>query len=82
MNNKINHILTLEDGLKFLVINQVIFKEKNYYFVARVTEDESDITGEYRILEEEKRGEDIFLSTVRDAETVRMLAEYLDPQQQ
>ena len=31
MNNKINHILTLEDGLKFLVINQVIFKGKNYY---------------------------------------------------
>lgn len=82
MNNKINHILTLEDGLKFLVINQVIFRGKNYYFVAQVTEDESDITGEYRIVEEQKEGEETYLSTVRDAETVRMLAEYLDPQEQ
>ncbi len=78
MNNKINHILTLEDGLKFLVINQVIFRGKNYYFVARVTEDESDVTGEYRIVEEEVKGEETYLSTVKDAETVRMLAEYLD----
>lgn len=81
MENKINHILTLEDGTKFLVINQVIFREKNYYFVAKVTEDESDITGEYRIVEETKEGDHVYLSTVKDAETVRMLAEYLEPQE-
>ncbi|MCI8588446.1 MAG: hypothetical protein HFG40_02210 [Bacilli bacterium] len=81
MENKINHILTLQDGTKFLVINQVIFREKNYYFVAKVTEDESDITGEYRIVEETKDGDRVYLSTVQDAETVRMLAEYLEPQE-
>lgn len=81
MTNKINHILTLDDGLKFLVINQVIYRNTNYYFVARITDDESDITGEYRIVEEIKKGEDIYLSTVKDAETVRTLAEYLEPKE-
>ena len=81
MTNKINHILTLEDGLKFLVINQVIYRNKNYYFVARITDDESDITGEYRIGEEIKKGEDIYLSTVKDAETIHKLAEYLEPKE-
>lgn len=81
MTNKINHILTLDDGLKFLVINQVIYRNTNYYFVARITDDESDITGEYRIVEEIKKGEDIYLSTVKDAETIRTLAEYLEPKE-
>lgn len=81
MTNKINHILTLDDGLKFLVINQVIYRNTNYYFVARITDDESDITGEYRIVEEIKKGEDIYLSTVKDTETIRTLAEYLEPKE-
>ncbi len=81
MENLINHILTMEDGIKFLVINQVVYKNKNYYFVARITDDESDITGEYRIVEETKEGEETYLTTVTDAETIHLLAEYLQPKE-
>lgn len=81
MTNKINHILTMEDGMKFLVINQVVYNNKNYYFVARITDDESDIVGEYRIVEEQVDGEDTYLSTVTDQDMIRTLAEYLQPKE-
>lgn len=81
MTNKINHILTLDNGQKFLVINQVIYKNNNYYFVARVTDDESDITGEYRIVEEEERDGEVYLSTVTDNHLIREIAEYLEPKE-
>lgn len=81
MENKINHILTLADGVKYLVINQAIYRDKNYYFVAGVTADEQDITGEYRIVEEQKNGDTIYLSTVTDSEVIHKLAEYLEPKE-
>lgn len=81
MTNKINHILTMEDGMKFLVVNQVVYNNKNYYFVARITDDESDIVGEYRIVEEQVDGEDTYLSTVTDTDMIRTLAEYLQPKE-
>lgn len=81
MTNKINHILTMEDGMKFLVISQVVYNNKNYYFVARITDDERDIVGEYRIVEEQVDGEDTYLSTVTDTDMIRTLAEYLQPKE-
>jgi len=79
MNNKINQIIHLKNGTKYLVINQAIYKGKNYYFVVGVTEDEQDLTQEFQIVEETKKDESSYLSTVKDPDLIKLLAEYLEP---
>ena len=79
MDNKINQIIHLKNGTKYLVINQAIYKGKSYYFVVGVTEDEQDLTQEFQIVEETKKDEISYLSTVKDPDLIKLLAEYLEP---
>lgn len=43
MENRINKIMELADGNKYVVIKQAIYKNENYYVAARVNDDETDI---------------------------------------
>lgn len=79
MENRINKILNLKNGAKYLVLNQAYYKGNNYYFAVRVTDDEQDITEEFRLLEEKKEDDKILISTVKDPDTIKLLAEYLEP---
>lgn len=42
MENRINKIMELADGNKYIVIKQAIYKSENYYVVVRVNEEETD----------------------------------------
>ena len=79
MDNKINQIIHLKNGTKYLVINQAIYQGKSYYFVVGVTEDEQELTQEFQIVEETKKDGSAYLSTVKDPELIKLLAEYLEP---
>ena len=52
MENRINSILELNNGEKYVVLNQAIYQDRNYYLVAKVTDDEKDVTGEVKVCEE------------------------------
>lgn len=43
MENRINKIMELADGNKYIVIKQAIYKNENYYVVAKVNDEENDI---------------------------------------
>lgn len=79
MENRINKIIELSNGTKYLVLNQAYYKQINYYFVVGVTEDEQNLTNEFRLLEEKIIDGKILLSSVEDSETIKLLAEYLAP---
>ncbi len=79
MENRINKILNLSNGSKYLVLNQAYYKGTSYYFVVRVTEDENDVTDEFRLLEEKNDNGKLSVSLVKDPETIKLLAEYLEP---
>lgn len=79
MENRINKIIGLSNGSKYLVLNQAYYKQINYYFVVGVTEDEQNITNEFRLLEEKIVDGKLLLSSVEDQETIKLLAEYLAP---
>ena len=79
MENRINKIIGLSNGSKYLVLNQACYKQINYYFVVGVTEDEQNITNEFRLLEEKIVDGKLLLSSVEDQETIKLLAEYLAP---
>ncbi len=78
MENRINKIMHLKNGAKYLILNQAIYQGKNYYFAVRVSDDEENIIDEYQMLCEEIKDGKIFVSTVDNPDTLRLLAEYLE----
>jgi hypothetical protein len=81
MENKINKVIVLGNNKKYAVLNQAIYKDKNYFFVVGVTEDEENLTDEFRILEETVRDNKRFVSPVKDQATIDLLSKYLKPRE-
>lgn len=79
MENRINKILTLKDDRKYVVLNQAIYKDKNYFLAGLVNDDITDFTGEYKILEEFDEDNVKYVRTVKDPALLEMLAKYLQP---
>lgn len=79
MKNLINSILILENDEKYIVLNQAIYKEKNYYLVAKITPDEQDITDEIKIVEELEQDGQTGVKLVTDKDMIELLTKYLKP---
>lgn len=79
MENRINKLLTLKNNKKYVVLNQAIYKEKNYFYVVGVTEDESDVLDEFKILEEFEKDGTTYVKTVKDQGLLELLSKYLKP---
>jgi len=79
MENRINKIMTLKDGKKYIVLNQAIYKEINYFFVVGVTSDGQDVTDEFRIVEEVQKDGKRYIRDVKDKKMIQLLSKYLQP---
>lgn len=77
MENRINKIMTLADGKKYIILNQAIYKETNYFFVVRVSEDLANIEEEFRIIEEVKKDDKRYIRDVKDEKMIQLLSKYL-----
>ena len=77
MENRINKIMTLTDGKKYRRLNQAIYKETNYFFVVRVSEDLTNIEEEFRIIEEVKKDDKRYIRDVKDEKMIKLLSKYL-----
>ena len=42
MENRINKIMELSDGSKYIIIKQAIYKNENYFVAVRVNDEEDD----------------------------------------
>ena len=81
MENRINSILELTNGEKYVVINQAVYKGTNYFLVARVSDDEKDLVGEIKIVEEKLKDGLLGIELVKDVKLLELLAKYLGPQE-
>lgn len=79
MENRINKVLTLRNGKKYVVLNQAIYKQENYFFVVGVTDDEEDLTDEFRIVQEVEKDGKKFVKDIHDPQLLNLLAKYLKP---
>lgn len=61
---EIDKIITLGNGERYLVIDKVIKDDKDYYYVAEVNEDETNIKDNYKIVTTSKKNDDIFVEEV------------------
>lgn len=76
MENLINNILTFEDDEKYIVLNQGLYQNKNYFLVAKVTIDEKDVTDEFKLLEETEMNGEKALRLVTDEKVIEVLTKY------
>lgn len=81
MENRINKIMTLTDGKKYIILNQAIYKETNYFFVVRVSDDLTNIEEEFRIIEEVKKDDKRYIRDVKDEKMIQLLSKYLQVQE-
>lgn len=78
MENRINQVITIEGGKKFMILHQAIYNSTNYYVCTAVTEDETDLTDDFVLFEEVKNGDKYFLKIVEDEEMAKFIFEHLD----
>ena len=64
MNIDVNKIITLGNNEKYLVISHVTNNNKNYYYIAELDESGKDIKDNYKIMEETKENDKIYLDEV------------------
>ena len=81
MENRINSILELENGEKYVVLNQAVYQERNYYLVAKTTDDENDITGDIKFCEETHEDGILAIKLVKDTKLIALLSKYFRPQE-
>ena len=62
---------------KYIILNQAIYKETNYFFVVRVSEDLTNIEEEFRIIEEVKKDDKRYIRDVKDEKMIQLLSKYL-----
>ena len=81
MENRINSILELANGEKYVVINQAVYKGTNYFLVARISDDEKELVGDIKIVEEKLKDGLLGIELVKDVKLLELLTKYLGPQE-
>ena len=64
MNLEINKIVTLGNNEEYLIVDKVEKDGKEYYYVAQVNEDETDIEDNYKIVCATYDNDEIYLDEV------------------
>lgn len=80
MGLKTNTIITLENGEKYVVLNETMYGGIKYFLVMGVDENKDIIPNNIAILEEIIEGEEIFVDRVRDPELIVILTRILKSQ--
>lgn len=78
MENKINHIITLENGVKYLILKQAIYMNENYFIVDEVNEEETDLKEHFLVLHETNTNGETFVEVETDPQILQIILKHLD----
>lgn len=73
MRLEINKIVTLGNGEQYLIVDKVERENKEYYYVAQVNDDETDIKDNYKIVCATYKDGDIFLDEVLGEDKLKVI---------
>lgn len=73
MRIDINKIVTLGNGEEYLVVDSVLYDDKEYYYIAEVNEDETDIKDNYKIVVATYKDDSIFLDEVLGEDKLKVI---------
>lgn len=77
MENRINQVMELADGRKYVVIKQAIYKGNNYFVSMRLTEDEEDVLDEIVVFQEVEHEGQKSVQKVKDPNLFSVICKYV-----
>lgn len=77
MINRINQVMELANGKKYVVIKQAIYKGNTYYVSLRLTDDEENVMEELVIFEEVEINGQKNMKKVKDYNLAKLIFEYV-----
>lgn len=72
-----NQIIRIDDNHKYIILQQVIYQDQNYFMAARLTPDEENITEEFNLLHEIQKDNESYIERVTDPDLARLLLRYM-----
>lgn len=82
MENRINQIIELADGQKFIVMKQAIYHDENYFAAARISDDEQEVYEDFHFFHEIEKDGQTYIETVVDVEIEKLLLKHLDQEEE
>ena len=79
MENRINRIVTLEDGSRYFVVNQANYQNRMFLFVNKLNED-NDLSKTFSVLEEVKKEDKLKLEEVTDIKILEVITKAFQDQ--
>ncbi len=80
MEIKVNTIITLENGEKYVVLNETMYQNNKYYLVMGMDENKEVIQSKVAIFEQVKINEDVYVEKVNDSKLIIELTNLLKSQ--
>ncbi len=77
MENRINQVMELADGRKYVVIKQAIYKGNNYFVSMRLTDDEEDVLDEIVVFQEVEHEGQKSVQKVKDPNLFSVICKYV-----
>ncbi len=77
MENKISKILTFDDGSKYIIAKQAVYKNEVYYIITSVNNEETEILDDFKLVKEVNKDGNMFMEEVTDKETVTIILKHL-----
>lgn len=79
MRIDVNSMITLNNKEKYAVLEKINVENTNYYYVALVNDNETDIKDEYKIIKlEEKNGINYVIEVVEQSLLTKLLPLFLE----
>ena len=80
MEIKVNTIITLESGEKYVVLNETMYQNNKYYLVMGMDENKEVIQSKVAIFEQVKINEEVYVEKVNDSKLIIELTNLLKSQ--
>lgn len=64
MTLEVNKVITLGNDERYLIIEKIVNKEKDYYYIAEVNSTETDIKDNYKIVTTNTIDDNIFVEEI------------------
>lgn len=64
-------VVVLENGEEYLVLDKVLFSEKEYYYIAKINDSKTDIENNYKLVAIEENDDDRIIVEVTGEDRLR-----------
>jgi len=77
MESKINQVVKLETGDKYVILKQAVYKNENYYIASKLDKDDKPLADELMFFHEILFDDKLKFEEVGDTELIKYLYSYM-----